>query len=51
MQKNLVVPVDKKTWECKNITKEEADSINSQIQQTQQKINDLENKMSSQEKC
>lgn len=28
MEKKLVLPLEKKTWECKNLTKEESQSIN-----------------------
>ena len=41
MERKLVLPLDKKSWECKNLTDDEVKSINSQISSTQNKVAEL----------
>lgn len=51
MSGKLVLPLDKRTWDCKLLTQNEVDAINKQISDTQKNVVLLQQKIDAEPDC
>jgi hypothetical protein len=51
MSSKLVIPLEKRTWDCKMLTQTEVDAINKQISDTQKNIVLLQQKVDAEPDC